>query len=1364
VTLLLLAPSSSTPGPEIFRFLAQPPPSLRGDIILGDGAANTGRFDQRQGLLVMSNTSSANGSWYFVGRSGGTGIYNLADTSVSGTGISTYGIGSGSAVVGKLHIGGAYFFPGGTGTVNINTTGTFTANSTESTSYIFGNSAFASINIGVGDFGANLGTGTLNLENGTVNSTGQIWIGSFGGTGTLNQTGGTINTSGLVFGKWVGSGTMGITSGTVNAGFVSLGAAGATTDRVQGTLNVNGGGILNSEGDFILAQGGSGANGSFGNLNIATGGTVNVATTVERWFIVNQFDTISGTLNINGGTLNLNANGDLRFSTNGNTGASVVNLNSGAITGWNGNQTGASLSSVVDLNTAGGAGVNNTFNLNGGTLMVNQIISTSATGTRVFNFNGGTLKAAGASTAFMDANAASATNILAGGAVIDTNGFDITIGQALLSGTAGDGGLTKTGTGTLTLSGSNSYNGNSLVNSGTLAFTTSQSNIGGLSMANGSGLRIASLGAANQTVLTTTSLTLGNTTMSFDFNSFDSTVPLISTGAVTLNGTTGFNLSNGAFLTTGTHQLISYSSFGGSGTLLTGGTFTFTPRNTGTIVNANNAVSVVIIANSPEWNGNINGNWDIDTTGTGGQGTKNWRSSGNPTTYFQTATGTDSVIFSDNATGTTTVNVVAAVSLLGVLFNNNTKTYTLTGTGGIAGSSGLVKSGTGTLVITNTNTYSGVTTINAGALQIGDGITDGNIASTPSILNNGTFVYNRSAGSSFTYGGIVSGSSSLVKSGSGTQILTATNTYSGGTTINSGTLRLTTTAGAANTGVFNLSGGAFQVDLGTGNNFGYAPTLNLTGSNATFGNAAASSLANVNGQINFTGVINGNNNPLNILNTGTARLYVNSPSINNVSIIDVLAGAMGLDLNVATPGGGAPVNVSNGAALWFAGNGNTIANDLTFNGGDGLGGGALFYEGGVPVPTALSSNVTLASGTTGIGSGFGDTITLNGTVGGSGALKVINGTLTLTNANTYSGGTILNAGTLAVGNNSALGIGSLTLAGGTFQNSGGFGSVRTLTNSILAQSGTSAAITAIANTGFNLNGNVSGAGNLNLAATFNSSGLLLGGTNSSYSGTATVSGQNVRIASTAASANAAWVVNGALQLESAGSNTYDLGSLSGTGNINGHAINASPGPVSTIVEGALNASTTFSGTIINQAVNDAVTGNNDAAANNVLALTKVGTGTLTLSGSSAYTGGTTVSGGILSVAPGGNVGKGNVSVMSTAVQLTIQTGVVDAISDNATLSLAGGGTGNTADVGCAFLDAGINETVGGLILGGAVQTTPGTYGSLASSATFKSDEYWSGSGLVTLAAVPEPSTWIMMLSGIGMLGFYRRLRRNNRSL
>jgi autotransporter-associated beta strand protein len=120
-------------------------------------------------------------------------------------------------------------------------------------------------------------------------------------------------------------------------------------------------------------------------------------------------------------------------------------------------------------NQISGGAATSTFNLDGGTLVAGQIIKGTggSTGTQTFNFDGGTLKSSASSTTYMTG----LTNafVKSGGAVIDTQAFNVTIGQNLLTdGVSTGGGLTKSGSGTLTLSGSNTYTGTTLISGGTL--------------------------------------------------------------------------------------------------------------------------------------------------------------------------------------------------------------------------------------------------------------------------------------------------------------------------------------------------------------------------------------------------------------------------------------------------------------------------------------------------------------------------------------------------------------------------------------------------------------------------------------------------------------------------------------------------------------------------------------------------------------------------------------------------------------------------------------------------------------------------------------------------------------------------------
>jgi fibronectin-binding autotransporter adhesin len=130
-------------------------------------------------------------------------------------------------------------------------------------------------------------------------------------------------------------------------------------------------------------------------------------------------------------------------------------------------------------------------------------------------------------------------------------------------------------------------------------------------------------------------------------------------------------------------------------------------------------------------------------------------------------------------------------------------------------------------------------------------------------------------------------------------------------------------------------------------------------------------------------------------------------------------------------------------------------------------------------------------------------------------------------------------------------------------------------------------------------------------------------------------------------------------------------------------------------------------------------------------LTKAATSKLVLTAANTYTGKTCVADGDLQVGDGNTttskLGDGDVEV-SSGNSLWIKSKVVNAILDSATVTLWNAGT---AFYGTMNLDSGVNETVGSLILDGKAQPA-GTYGGKDSSATHKLDNYFSGSGILTV--------------------------------
>jgi predicted extracellular nuclease len=138
------------------------------------------------------------------------------------------------------------------------------------------------------------------------------------------------------------------------------------------------------------------------------------------------------------------------------------------------------------------------------------------------------------------------------------------------------------------------------------------------------------------------------------------------------------------------------------------------------------------------------------------------------------------------------------------------------------------------------------------------------------------------------------------------------------------------------------------------------------------------------------------------------------------------------------------------------------------------------------------------------------------------------------------------------------------------------------------------------------------------------------------------------------------------------------------------------------------------------------------AAGNHITVGGAGSGSLTLSGANTYTGGTTIGSAKAIAAANSALGTGNVNVNTTGVGLTLQGAFNNFISDSATVNVATGAM-------MALNQTGGSDTVGGLVLGGVAQTSAGTYGSTASGATFQSDTFFSGTGTLTISAVPTIS-------------------------
>jgi autotransporter-associated beta strand protein len=480
-------------------------------LITVTGAANT----------VISSPVSGSGSLFKKGGGAltlsGSSYWDLAQASSGGfsgpliaqAGTLVFNNGSYQAVNGELVIGGVATTNGGTGnnaklvvdnaTLNVSTwlsVGRGNGVGTVSSDLIVTNGGAVSAQDVSAGYNAN---NTNNLPKASITlsdtssltvSGGNLHVGESDGSDvTLNVNGtATVTASSATMNVGInsGKGAVNVNGGSVSVGLLRVGSGSSADSTAQGTVTVNTG-TFSCEGDVMLGFAGSSAD--LGKL-VINGGTFNIATASKRWFIMNQYDTCASQLDVNGGSLNLNAETDIRFAIGNNTGSNTINLNSGAITFYSDNATTVGGSGVLDLHYGNGATVQNTFNLNGGTLSVSNILAANTAGTSTFNFNGGTLKPTATTATFLQG--LSAAGVKSGGAIIDTAGFDVTIAQALVNnGVDADGGLTKNGNGILTLTGANTYTNNTTVNAGTLALSQpALSSVGTVTIASGAMLQL----------------------------------------------------------------------------------------------------------------------------------------------------------------------------------------------------------------------------------------------------------------------------------------------------------------------------------------------------------------------------------------------------------------------------------------------------------------------------------------------------------------------------------------------------------------------------------------------------------------------------------------------------------------------------------------------------------------------------------------------------------------------------------------------------------------------------------------------------------------------------------------------------------
>jgi autotransporter-associated beta strand protein len=362
--------------------------------------------------------------------------------------------------------------------------------------------------------------------------------------------------------------------------------------------------------------------------------------------------------------------------------------------------------------------------------------------------------------------------------------FNTASSQTCPAAICGSGSVSQVGLGAVTLSGTNSYSGATVVNSGTVNLFDSKSGTGPISVAPGASLGITRSSATGNVTASTASLDTATLNLNFNLTSPNSSALFNVTGAFTNNGSTTINLQSLGSLSLGSFPLIKYGSYQSNdfssialGALPNGVTATL-QNDPG-----NSSIDLVITAlNALKWTGATDNNWDSVTT--------NWFNTSTlaPTAY---ADG-QFVTFDDTATGPTAISAANSLQPGSMTVSNNSKAYSFSGSG-ISGSATLLKQGNGTLTVAAANNNAGGTSIQKGTLQVGNGTTDGAITSP--IADNAALVFNLL--NTATYSGI-SGTGTVTKAGSG-QLNFGANSYHGQTTVQTGKLYLQDSAALGGT-------------------------------------------------------------------------------------------------------------------------------------------------------------------------------------------------------------------------------------------------------------------------------------------------------------------------------------------------------------------------------------------------------------------------------------------------------------------------------------------------------------------------------------------------------------------------------------
>lgn len=801
---------------------------------------------------------------------------------------------------------------------------------------------------------------------------------------------------------------------------------------------------------------------------------------------------------------------------------------------------------------------------------------------------------------------------------IDTgSGNDLTAsvpsGAASISGTIlGDGSVIKSGAGTLSLFGPNTYSGSTVITGGTLSVANAGNlGTGDLTASGGGHLSATSLEITGPRTFTITgtgsTLTTGYLWFNRDNSADLQTFNVTNGGTATIDSTLSLADLNAA--STGNLNVSGVgSTVGAGGNIYIG----YTGISTGTVANGGilSTAGVLSIATT----GGSTGTFNLNEGGTLAVGGAGGIAIGAGTGLFNFNGGTLDV------TGSTLTSS-AAMNLGGATTSTvDTNGFDTTLSGVLSGTGALTKTGTGTLTLEGANSYTGATTISGGTLflaQGGESLADttnvtithgatldlGNADETVGSVNlvNGTITATGerwlSADAfhvqSGTLGVGLDGPAALTKTTAGTVTLTRGTQYTGATLINEGVFNVSGDAASIYTLVMNIGAAADATVNITDGAWGYAYY------GLTLGDTAAGT-----GTLNITGP------PAGALPTYTFtasdEIIIGYEGAGHVTLSGggslvtetdmLLAAGTGGSATVTvsgTNGEGSPSAIGAFGALLIAQGDNSNA-VFTVSAG-----GRAGFDGGVTLGAGDGSNGTLTL--TGAGS------LLSGTdIAGPVTVALATGTGSTAQLNILDGAEIILADSgYADALTAGPGTATVTLDGGILSTTAG----GTLTSSLALVLGGNNTLNTEDGT-ISLSGILSGDGGL----TKTGSGTLTLSAANTFSGETVMTGGTLELGHAQALQNSTLVWNGTGELL-ANENlaTLYLGGLAGTHHLVAPA---------DLVIGANGADTTYSGVLSGDERN----------------LTKTGDGTLTLTGNNTYTGNTTIAGGKLSISADSNLG------------------------------------------------------------------------------------------------------------------------------